>query len=153
MHGVVSNLNSIARNVGLEYSSTQLPAKSSNQDSYIFTSGHIANIQTLARLFPDRDSHLKLHKHLFTFSSGPRSCMGRELAMASESFRPTPFHTPTEKTHPPPPPPHLSNPTSPHNNLTRHPSDENSSRRYLHGFLNLPGARSRQVVEKRRRGV
>ena len=38
------------------------------------------------RLFNNRDQYLKLHKHLFTFSSGPRSCMGRELAMASKSI-------------------------------------------------------------------
>ncbi|KAM0799550.1 cytochrome P450 [Usnea florida] len=33
-------------------------------------------------LLGSRGEYLKLYKHLFTFSSGPRSCIGRELAMA-----------------------------------------------------------------------
>ena len=46
---------------------------------------------SLPRLLTTRDENLTLHKHLLTFSAGPRSCIGRELAMASKS--------------PPPPPP------------------------------------------------
>lgn len=37
------------------------------------------------RILDNREDYLRLHKHLFTFSAGPRSCLGRELAMASRS--------------------------------------------------------------------
>lgn len=51
----------------------------------------ITDPEAYPRILDNREDYLRLHEHLFTFSTGPRGCMGRELAMASKSFFFAPF--------------------------------------------------------------
>ena len=75
---------------------TQVPYWTAKADSHILepmtslfplkVPGNKNDRPNFHRLLDNREEYLKLYKHLFTFSSGPRSCIGRELAIASKSF-------------------------------------------------------------------